>query len=234
MKIAIICAMMEELNSILQLLDAPVHQLSKGNFAYYDVAYNDHQIRLILCGVGKVNAALHTQYIIDTFEPDYVINVGVAGGLSEDTTFGDVVIATDLVQYDVDGSALGLALGQIPNMEKHMFSCDIQLIEHAKQAKFDDGITIHSGIIASGDTFIDDAKQAKFIHDQFAAIACEMEGAAVAHVCYLNKTPFIIVRAISDMAGRGENRAFDSFIQLKSMVADRSSCLVKQLLSVIK
>jgi adenosylhomocysteine nucleosidase len=230
--IGIICAMEEELTSILQSLGVATSSVtSKSGFTINTCKYGVHELAFILCGIGKVNAAIHTQYLIDTYDIDYVINVGVAGSLSPNLSFGDVVIARDLVEHDMDVHSFGLPLGQIPRMDVFAFPVDARLLECAKTIS----VAQHKvvvGRIVSGDQFIDDKSRAEFLHNHFAADACEMEGAAIAHTCYVNKIPFIVVRALSDMAGR-EDTATHSFEELKHMTAARSSNVVKQLLELI-
>lgn len=227
--IGIICAMEEELDSIINLLEVKASLTVSGQgFAVHRAEFKGHDLVFILCGIGKVNAAIHTQYLIDSFNPNYIINVGVAGSLSIDLSFGDVVIANDLIQHDIDVSGFGIAKGQIPRMDVFSFSSDKKLLEYSKEIKSFDYKIVH-GRIATGDQFIDDKQKAEFIHSEFGALACEMEGAAIAHACYVNKVPFIVIRALSDMAGRSDT-AIHSFEQLKHMTANRSSNVVKQLL----
>jgi adenosylhomocysteine nucleosidase len=229
MKIAIICAMAEELDSIIVSIGSDCRVTQYGQFEVHTTNFNDHELIFILCGIGKVNAALHTQFTIDKFVPDYVINVGVAGGLIPELNFGDVVIASDLVEYDMDVSAFGIPPGQIPRMDVFAFECSEYLLESARCISHPD-FKIQIGRIASGDQFISDKVSAEKLFTKFNAIACEMEGAAVAHVCHVNKTPFLIVRALSDKAGTDDKTATHSYTELKDMVAQRSSSIVKQIL----
>ncbi|MBY0379455.1 MAG: 5'-methylthioadenosine/S-adenosylhomocysteine nucleosidase, partial [Burkholderiales bacterium] len=169
------------------------------------------------------------QYLIDKCEVEMIINVGVAGCLTESLTFGDVVVATDLVQHDVNVLAFGIPIGQIPRMDVFSFVSHADLLACAMTVKPDNFLLL-SGRIVSGDQFIDDSDKAKYLAQEFGALACEMEGAAVAHTCYVNSTPFVVIRAISDLAGREDKFAIHSFDELKIMVADRSSYIVKQML----
>lgn len=230
MRIAIICAMVEELDSIIELIGSDCTVSKHGEFEVYATTYHNHELVFILCGIGKVNAAMHTQFIINTFTPGYIINVGIAGGLTSELNFGDVVIASDLIQHDMDVTAFGIPLGQIPRMDVFAFNCSEYLLEAAKGI-IPDGFKVQIGRIASGDQFIEDKSRADKISVTFNAIACEMEGAAVAHVCYVNKVPFLVVRALSDKAGTDDKEvARHSYYELKDMAAQRSSVIVKQLL----
>lgn len=229
MKVAIICAMQEELDSIIDALAIKPEASQIGNFRLYIATYGIHQLAFILCGIGKVNAALHTQFMIDHFGPNYVINVGVAGGLVPNLTFGDVVIASDLVQHDMNVAGFGIPLGQIPRMDVFSFRSSQSLLAIAKDITHSD-FSVVIGRIASGDQFIDNKADADKIATTFGAIACEMEGAALAHVCHVNQVPFLVVRALSDKAGTDDKAAIHSFDELKDMVASRSSLIVRQLL----
>ena len=230
--IAIICAMKAELDSIINILGIQTTTIINGNFTYQTANYHNKQLVFLLCGIGKVNATIHTQYIIDHKTPDLVINVGVAGGLSADLNFGDVVVATDLVYHDFDLTAFNLPLGQVSGMDVFAFPCDKKLVEIAKTTPITE-YKITSGRIVTGDQFIDDINKVTMLHNQFNAIACEMEGAAVAHTCYTNKIPFVVIRALSDMAGQHGTKALHSFNELKHMAADRSSTIVKHLVQLV-
>jgi adenosylhomocysteine nucleosidase len=227
-KIAIICAMEEELNAIIKNTTTNYELIIQGNFVIYKMKYHNYLVYLTLSGIGKVNSAITTQYIINKFEINYVINVGVAGSLSENLKFGDVVIAEDLVQYDVDVTAFGLKMGQIPRMDVYSFPSDYQLIKN----NFDKtNIEVKYGKIISGDKFIDDEAFATKLAIDFNAIACEMEGAAVAHTCFLNKIPVLIIRSISDFAGRKDKIAIHSFNELKEMAALKAGVIVDNILT---
>lgn len=229
MKIAIICAMEEELAAIINGLELKV---TEDNTTHIHTAkYNKHDLSLNLCGIGKVNAAMNAQKIISSGRFDFIVNVGVAGNLSDTLNFGDVVIATDLVHHDMDVTGFGIPLGQVPRMDVFAFPAAIDLLGLAQNIRTPHFSIIH-GRIASGDQFINDKKRAQFIHNEFNAIACEMEGAAVAHVCHVNKIPFLVIRSVSDKAGHGDDiGAIHSYEELKDMAASRASFVVKELLS---
>ena len=165
-----------------------------------------HNVILSQSGVGKVNAAINTQYIIDKYEPDIIINTGIAGGLDCSLSVSDIIIGTELVQHDFDVTAIGYARGYMCtgiNPDKPtIFYSDKELIEKYEYAVKTcvPQTKVHRGIIASGDAFISDNKKKKEIREQFSASAVEMEGAAIAQTAAKNDIPFIIVRAISDLA----------------------------------
>ena len=167
---------------------------------------------LVRSGIGKVNAAVCTQVLIDHFAVDCVINVGVAGGLYKDLRIGDIVISSDAVQHDMDASAVGDPIGTIPRMEESFFKADAALIEAARKAgEGIDGANIYVGRIASGDQFIADRDRKNRIIKLFNAYCAEMEGAAVAHTCYLNRIPFVVIRSISDNANGEAGMDFAEF-----------------------
>lgn len=232
MKIGIICAMQEELDSALKELDLKYDITKEHCFTVYKTTYLNNELCFILSGIGKVNAAIHTQYVIDKYAVDIVINVGVAGSLSNNLNFGDVVVATDLVQHDMNVEAFGIPLGQIPRMDVFSFKSSECLLEKARQIKVSE-CAVQFGRIVSGDQFIDDKDKALFLVKEFKALACEMEGAAVAHVCHVNEVPFIVIRALSDMAGQGDSDAIHSFNELKDMASVRSALIIKELLNLM-
>ena len=230
--IVIICAMQEELDSIINTINIKSTSIIKDNFKYQTAIYNDKELIFLLCGIGKVNASIHTQHAICNYKPDSIINVGVAGGLSQTLNFGDVIIASDLVHHDFDVTAFDLPLGQIPRMGVFSFKCDEKLFNLAKLTPHSN-YKIIDGRIATGDQFIDDKQKALAIHNEFDALACEMEGVAIAQTCHFNKTPFIVIRSLSDMAGTNNENAIHSFNELKNMAANRASNVVKHILTHI-
>lgn len=168
-----------------------------------------------LCGMGKVNAARTTQSLIDNYNPDYVINCGVAGGLSDVVKIGDIVVGEKLVQYDYDITAFGRELGEISNIVGRYIHSDKTLVEKAYGVIVrDDSISGLVGTIATADRFVTDPNESKRISVEFGADCCEMEGAAVAQVCYLDNIPFIVIRSISDIPNNDNKVDYDEFIKI--------------------
>ncbi len=196
-KIAIICAMEVEADAIRALLTDPRTE-EKGPFSFTVGKYGDKEIVLGLSGMGKVAAAAYTQAMILLYAPDAVLNVGVAGSLSEKLEILDVALSTQLVEHDMDTTPLGDPPGYLSGPGIIMIPADGTLLAAAEEAAREEGIHALSGTIASGDQFIASKEQKERILSLFPAIACEMEGAAVAHTAYLNRTPVLILRAISD------------------------------------
>lgn len=187
------------------------------------------EVVLVTSGIGKVNAAVCTQILIDIFNVDKIINVGVAGGAGNDVKPGDVVIADSLVQHDVDTSAFGDKIGQIPRLKTFDFLCDKELIESAKNAS--ECITEHKtfvGRVVSGDQFIATSDKINWLNKEFNALACEMEGASIAQVCYLNEIPFVIIRSISDNGSIGAHMDYEKF---KTIAVKNSSNILNIMLS---
>ena len=191
--------------------------------------YGSNSVVIVKCGIGKVNAAACTQVLIDHFAVDCVINVGVAGGIFADLKIGDVVISTDAVQHDIDVSALGDPIGTIPRMDESYFKADEELIDLAEKAgETLEGHNVYKGRVASGDKFISTQEQKTFLWNNFKAYCAEMEGAAMAHVCYLNRIPFVIIRSISDNA---DGSAGISYNEFKDTAAKNSSIILEGLLT---
>lgn len=231
MKLAIICAMDEELAAIWAAIPMKLSsETEKAGNMYWQYSLSEHELIMAVSGIGKVNAAVTTQILLDNFAVDGVINVGVAGSVTPDLTFGDVVIASDLVEHDFDVTVFGEKLGQIPRLDTFSFATDELLNQLlVKNLQLPAGKLV-SGRIVSGDQFIDDSKKAAFLAQEFNAVACEMEGAAIAHACYLNRVPVAVIRSLSDMAGQHDTSGAHSFNDLKFMAADRAAAVIKNLI----
>lgn len=179
------------------------------------------------CSPGKVNAALCTQAMIDKFDVDKIINVGVACSLDPKVIIKNIVIATDVCQYDIDITALGEPKGYINGINMIKIPTDPELSELLARTAINSGERIHRGTVASGDTFIGNAQQKEEIARDFGAICGEMEGGAVGHVCSANNIPFAVLRSISD--GGDENAAID-YPTFKKIAADMSATIITKLI----
>lgn len=174
---------------------------------------------IVVCGVGKVNAAMCALMLIEKYKPDIVLNSGVAGSLSPIVGIGDIVVATKSVEHDMNGTALGDKQGEItfPDGNMMFFECDKQASTLlAAICKEIPDTKVAQGIIASGDIFVSDRKQRFKINDRFGALACEMEGAAIGHVCVRCEVPYGIIRAISDDLDENKGMDFVKFCELAS------------------
>ena len=154
-----------------------------------------------VCGVGKVFAAAYAQTMILKFSPDEIINVGVAGSLVPDLKVFDVAVATSLCQHDMDTSAIGDPVGLISGVNMVKFPASKRINSAIIECLSTSGLNYREGTIASGDQFIAEREKKNWIRDTFDAVACEMEGGAVAQICYINGVDFAVLRAISDEEG---------------------------------
>lgn len=221
--IGIIVAMQEELEVVLQALTRTSSRLQAG-MLFHQGYYADRPVVVVISGVGKVNAALCTQILISDYHVQRVINIGVAGGLGPHIVPGDIVIADTLVQHDMDLRPLGLAQGQLYRMDLFDFKADPTLVQLALQACATIQDHAHFvGRIVTGDQFIADPTKAKQLHEDFNALACEMESASIAHVCHVNAVPFVCIRSISDNANTGAHIDFTAFTSIA--VANASALL---------
>lgn len=175
------------------------------------------------CSPGKVNAAICAQAMIDNFDIDRMINVGVACSLSEDVVIKNVVIASDVCEYDIDITALGEPRGFINGLNVIKIKTDDELSEQLARTAINCGEKIHRGTIASGDTFIADGGLKDMIKGEFGAICGEMEGGAIGHVCACAGVPFGILRSISD--GGDENSQLD-YPTFKKIAAEISTAII--------
>lgn len=175
------------------------------------------------CSPGKVNAAICTQAMIDSFDVDKIINVGVGCSLSKDVVIKNVVIATDVCEYDIDITALGEPRGFINGLNVIKVSADRELSEKLARTAITCGEKIHRGTIASGDTFIADSSFKQFLNNEFDAICGEMEGGAIGHTCLANAIPFAVIRSISD--GGDESSQIDYPI-FKKIAAEISTAII--------
>lgn len=231
MTLGIIGAMEEEITNILEDMNVITTKNALGlDFYLGSLNNSSHSIVLVRSGIGKVNAALCAQVLIDLFAVDAVINVGVAGAIDKRVKIGDIVISTDAIQHDFDTSALGDEPGVISRMENSIFVADEELISAAKKAVEDIGFPVYEGRIASGDQFVSDPVQKERIAQLFNPLCCEMEGAAIAHACYLNRVPFVIIRAISDNAEEGSDVNYERFFREAAVTAGR---IIKNMVSAL-
>ncbi|MDP4132694.1 MAG: 5'-methylthioadenosine/adenosylhomocysteine nucleosidase [Bacillota bacterium] len=182
------------------------------------------KVVMAVSGVGKVFAAVCTEAMILNFSPEVIINTGVAGGLLKDFKIGNAAIAESLVQHDMDTSALGDPLGLISGLDIVNIPCDKEVFEGLKESAHKMGVTYKTGVIASGDQFVSDKNHKEEIIKAFNAIACEMEGAAIAQVCHINGVRCGVLRSISD--GADDSADFD-FQKFAKEAAVNSSEIIK-------
>ena len=173
-----------------------------------------HPAVVAVSGVGKVNAAICTQAMIMRYEPRFIINSGVAGGLNPELNICDTVVATSVIQHDMDTSPLGDPIGFISGLGVVDIPADPELSDKLHGAALKNGIHSILGKIVSGDQFINSREKKDFLKTTFAASACEMESAAIGHVCFKNDVPFAILRSISDNADDSSHLSFNEFVEI--------------------
>lgn len=199
--IGIIGAMDEEVEKLREDLTDVVTEVH-GNLEFYAGKLAGKDVVVVRSGIGKVNAGACTQVLIDRYHVDYVINTGIAGSLDAVIDIGDIVLSEDAVQYDMDATNFGYQLGEIPRIGTMAFKADDQLIAIAEEEnrRVNPEIKTFIGRVCSGDRFVSDPETKDWIIRHFQGRCCEMEGAAIAQIAYLNHVPFLIIRAISDKA----------------------------------
>lgn len=214
MKIAVIGAMEQEVELLRNALDdSNIETIA--NSEYTTGTYQGKEVVLLKSGIGKVNAAMSTTILLEKFNPDVVINTGSAGGFDEALEVGAIVISDEVRHHDCDVTAFGYEIGQMAGMPAAYHS-DEKLMEIAKEAVAEVGEHQSAvGLICSGDVFMADPERVQAVRELFPTMkACEMEAAAVAQVCYQFETPFVVIRALSDIAGKQSDLSFDEFLPI--------------------
>lgn len=214
-----------EADGILALAESKTEKAING-MNFFSCKIHGKDVVVVVCGVGKVNAAVCATTLVNTYKPEVVINSGVAGALSPIVSVGDLVIATKAVEHDMNTTALGDKQGEVsmPNGKIMYFDCDKRACNALYSAADKlENTKVASGIVASGDVFISDRRKRLLINDRFGAIACEMEGAAIGHACYCCGVKFAILRAISD--DLDENKGVD-FAKFCVMAAEKTVSVI--------
>ncbi|MEJ9212012.1 5'-methylthioadenosine/S-adenosylhomocysteine nucleosidase [Bacillus smithii] len=213
MKIAIIGAMEEEVAILRNQIEFSSND-TIANSEYTSGKLKGADVVLLKSGIGKVNAAMSTAVLLYHFQPDVVINTGSAGGLNPELQVGDIVISTEVRHHDVDATVFGYEYGQVPQMPA-AYLADQRLIETAaRSAETLTGVQVVKGLITTGDSFMSDPDRVESIRHKWNDLqAVEMEAAAIAQVCYQFGTPFVIIRSLSDIAGKESNISFDQYLE---------------------
>lgn len=211
-KIGIIGAMELEVAALKSKLELK-NVVDKAGMKFHEGILNGKDVVIVQCGIGKVNASICVQILADLFAVNTVINTGVAGSLRAEINIGDIIVSTDACEHDMDVSALGYEPGIIPQMETSFFKADRKLIEEAIAVcrEVNPEINVYEGRIVSGDQFISDGAVKDRLIQQFDGSCAEMEGAAIAHAAFLNKIPYIVLRAISDKADGSAHMDYPEF-----------------------
>lgn len=213
MKLGIIGAMTVEVESLVESMENVVSTVRAG-MIFYEGKLEGQDAVVVVCGVGKVNAAMCVQVLCDLFAVTHVINTGIAGSLNAKLDIGDLVISKDAMYHDFDCSSLNpdYPIGQVPGLPVRRFAADEQLKTYAYEA----AQTVyaghaHIGTIASGDQFVCNKELKNRIIADTGALCTEMEGAAIAHAAWRNGVPFVVIRAISDKADDSAQMDYPTF-----------------------
>ena len=222
--IGIIAAMDVEMKSLRSYMENTETEVISG-IRFVRGTLEGKDVVTAVCGIGKVFAALCAQTMILHYQPQCIINTGVAGTLTDALTIGSIAVSSAVVQHDMDTSPLGDPVGLISGINKVELPADRLLTGQLSACAKVMGIKTATGVIASGDQFVASVERKAFIVEHFKAIACEMEGAAVGQVCYVNKIPFCVLRAISDSADGSSHMDYPTFVQ---MAAEQSVALLRR------
>ena len=228
-KTGIIGAMEEEVASLKGALTDPQTTLIAG-MEFWEGKLEGEDVVIVQCGMGKVNAGICAHTLINNFGCTRIINTGVAGSLDNQIDIGDIVVSVDAVQHDFTVEAIGFAKGEIPYTGIYAFPADETMREEAVEAvrAAAPDIQVFEGRICSGDQFVSSKEQKETILSNFGGMCCEMEGGAIAQVCYLNNTPFVIIRAISDKADNSEEVSYETF---KDEAAEHCASVVRYMIA---
>ncbi len=229
--IGIIGAMEEEVAALKEAMD--IHEtVEQASMVFCKGVLCGKEVVIVRSGIGKVNAGICAQILVDRFKVDMLINTGIAGSLDAKIDIGDMVISTDALHHDMDATEFGYPVGQVPRMEVMSFPADEELVKKAVQASEKANPDIHTftGRVASGDQFIASREVKDKIVENFHPLCVEMEGAGIAHAAHLNKVSYVIIRAISDKA---DNSASVDYPTFERQAIAHSVRLVKELLTLI-
>ena len=231
-KTGIIGAMEVEVNVLKKDMKI-IREVKKAGMNFCEGTLCGREAVVVRSGIGKVNAAVCTQILIDEFGVTEVVNTGIAGSLKAEINIGDLVISTDLVHHDMDAVGFGYPLGQIPQMDVFSFAADDRLAALAKKAceEVNPEIQVFQGRIVSGDQFVSDQAVKEKISENFDGYCTEMEGAAIAQAAFLNGVPFVVVRAISDKADDSATMDYPAF---EKLAVEHSVKLVEKLVTLLK
>ena len=227
-KIGLIGAMNEEIELLLGDLQQSKRS-ERAGITFYEGVFHGKEVVLCKSGVGKVNAAVTTQILIDTFGVDSILFTGVAGALHPDLNIGDIVVSTVCKQHDMDVRALGFERGVIPYQERSTFEAAPDLVEKAREAceRLFQG-RYRLGAVLSGDQFVASRELVQELCETMDGACTEMEGAAVAQVCDMHRVPFVVIRSMSD---RADGSAHVNFAEFTIQAAKHSYQIIDDILS---
>ncbi|WP_024600758.1 MULTISPECIES: 5'-methylthioadenosine/S-adenosylhomocysteine nucleosidase [unclassified Pseudoalteromonas] len=217
MNVGIIGAMEPEVKILREAMQNP-KILTKAGFTFYTGELAGNTVTLVQSGIGKVASTIATTLLIDNFKPDCVINTGSAGGFDPSLSVGDVVISSEVRHHDVDVTAFGYEIGQVPQMPAG-FVAHPKLVEAAQQTiEQISNVKTLVGLICTGDTFMCDPVRIDKARSDFPTmLAVEMEGASIAQTCFTLNTPFVVIRSMSDIAGKESPQSFEEYLETASI-----------------
>lgn len=213
MTVGLIGAMDEEIKLLKEsMTNSRTEEIASFQFTSGTIEGRD--VVLLKSGIGKVNAAIGTTLLNHIYSPDCIINTGSAGGLHSELNVGDVVISSGVTYHDVDVTAFGYDYGQVPQMPTY-YEPDEKLVNVAEASAKNMGSQVVKGVIASGDSFMNDVTRLNEIRRKFTDLyAVEMEAGAIAQVCFRFQIPFVVIRSLSDIAGKNAELSFDEYLPI--------------------
>ena len=210
--LGIIGAMEIEIKGIRALMTDKKERIISG-ISYVSGMLGSCEAVTAVCGIGKVFAAICTQSMILEYDPKVIINTGVAGGLSPQLRIGDIAIASQVVQHDMDLSALGDPRGLVPGLDSIYIEADTEISDMLSECVRSEGMNTLTGTIATGDQFVASVSKKEELIGEFSAVAAEMEGGSIGQVCRVNNKPFAVLRAISDSADESSVEDYPAFAE---------------------
>ena len=230
--IGIIGAMAEEVAQLKEAMEQTAVE-TRASMDFYKGRLQGKDVVVVQSGIGKVNAGICTQILADVYHADAVINTGIAGSLRAEINIGDIVLSTDALQHDMEATAFGYPVGQIPRMDTLAFPADEGLIACAEECckRVNPDISTFRGRVVSGDQFVADQEKKAWLSETFGGFCTEMEGAAVGQAAYLNGIPFLVIRAISDKA---DNSASMDYPEFEAKAIAHTVALVMEMVKSLK
>ena len=210
--LGIIGAMAEEVRLLKEAM-TEAEIASVAGMKFYKGRIDGREVVVVQSGIGKVNAAVCVQVLVDRYGVDGIVNTGIAGSLKAEINIGDMVLSTDALQHDMDATMFGYPVGQIPQMDVFAFEADERLRKLAAECcrRVNPDLGVFEGRVVAGDGFVCSKEKKEWRTETFQGFCTEMEGAAIAQAAYLNKVPFLIVRAISDKADDSASMDYPEF-----------------------
>lgn len=219
----------------VDLLRASIQDLTEetvAGYKFYRGTLSGTDTVLLRSGIGKVNAAIGTTLLIDRFKPDFILNTGSAGGISPFLNVGDVVISNEIRHHDVDATIFGYVYGQVPSMPVAHIPNPVLFDAALRSANRIPQINARTGMIVTGDSFMNDPHRVQKVIDNFPGVsAVEMEAASIAQTCYQFELPFLIIRSLSDIAGKESKQTYETYIET---AARNSATLIIEILKELE